>query len=117
MLKCDKRRLFYKRYLCKVIPTSFVILIILLGVVCITSLLTQKKEGVSVENQINYQFSHITEFNYDLIFLGNSRIYRGINPSKISINSYNFAFDNDTFVECLYKLKYLDKIETVKVFL
>jgi hypothetical protein len=35
---------------------------------------------------------------FDVVFLGNSRVMRGVNPTFIDAASHNFAFDDDTFL-------------------
>ncbi len=84
--------------------------ILFLMLVC-NSALSKKEYGITMDNQIKQQFDYINKNNYDTIILGNSRLYRGINPELLTGNCYNFAFDNDSFLECYYKLKYLEKID------
>lgn len=63
--------------------------------------------GVNTEKQIKISFANAGSRSYNKLFLGNSRIYRGINPDKIDNNTYNFAHDNDTYNQCYYKLLYV----------
>ena len=49
--------------------------------------------GPSTKELVDFNFNHALENNYNLLILGNSRIYRGINPDKLSLSAYNFAFD------------------------
>jgi RNase H-fold protein (predicted Holliday junction resolvase) len=64
--------------------------------------------GPSTNDQINYSFENAVNRNYDLLVLGNSRTYRGLNPEKLCTKSYNFSHDNDSYNQLYYKLKYLD---------
>lgn len=80
-------------------------------IVCIIIIpdLLEKKMGPNTKTQIIHSFNNIMSTNFDLILLGNSRIYRGVNPDKIKISSYNFSHDNDSYNQLYYKLKYLEK--------
>lgn len=67
----------------------------------------RKVYGVDTEDQIRISFHNANNRIYNKLFLGNSRVYRGINPDCIDNHTYNFAHDNDTFNQCYYKLVYL----------
>lgn len=67
--------------------------------------------GPSTKQQIAQSFKNATDKNYELLILGNSRTYRGINPDKLSYNTFNFSHDNDSYNQMYYKLKYLVDIE------
>lgn len=64
--------------------------------------------GPSTEQQITTSFKNALNRDYDLIILGNSRTYRGINPDNFSISAYNFSHDNDSYNQIYYKLLYLE---------
>ena len=63
--------------------------------------------GPNTEDQITKSFSSALTKDYDVLILGNSRLYRGINPDKLENSSYNFGHDDDTYDKIYYKLKYL----------
>ena len=69
--------------------------------------------GPSTKQQITYSFENSLSRNYELLILGNSRTYRGINPDVFSIskNAYNFSHDNDSYNQMYYKLKFILKKE------
>lgn len=67
--------------------------------------------GPSTKQQITYSFDNASNLEYELLILGNSRTYRGINPEKLSYTSFNFSHDNDSYNQIYYKLKYLIDIE------
>lgn len=67
--------------------------------------------GPSTRQQITYSFDNASNLEYELLILGNSRTYRGINPEKLSIKSFNFSHDNDSYNQIYYKLKYLIDVE------
>lgn len=71
--------------------------------------LIEKEEGPSVEKLIHQSFKNASSKNYDLLILGNSGTYRGINPDILSIPSYNFSHDNDTYNQIYYKLVWLKR--------
>lgn len=71
--------------------------------------------GPSTKKQINIQFKNAISKKYDLLILGNSRTYRGVNPDILSFNTYNFSHDNDSYNQMFYKLKYiLNKGKSIK---
>ncbi len=77
------------------------------------------KKGLNrllTEEIVDKQFQQSITKKINAIFLGNSRVYRGINPALIkSVTSYNFAHDNDSFVQNYFKLKYvLDNNQNIK---
>lgn len=67
----------------------------------------KKMYGPSTEQQITRSFYNALNRDYNCLILGNSRIYRGINPDRFPFATYNFAHDNDSFNQCYYKLRYL----------
>ncbi|MCH2209862.1 MAG: hypothetical protein MK110_01060 [Fuerstiella sp.] len=69
--------------------------------------LLERAKGPSAQTQTDHSFSNAASREYDLLFLGNSRIYRGVNPDRFSIPTYNFACDNDTYNQMYHKLKWL----------
>lgn len=79
------------------VPFSFFVLPILLENVL----------GPNTEKQINYSFENLLIRDFEMLILGNSRLYRGLNPDLFSAKTYNFAHDNETYNQIFYKLKYL----------
>jgi hypothetical protein len=75
----------------------------------------EKEQGPSTRSQIEISFRNSIEKDYELLILGNSRTYRGINPDLLDISSYNFSHDNDTYNQLYYKLLYiLDNRKKIK---
>lgn len=70
-----------------------------------------KTAGVDTGTQIKQQFKDVVKQKYDCIVFGNSRIYRGVNPSLLSETTYNFAHDNDSYNQIYWKLNFLEKNE------
>lgn len=69
-----------------------------------------KYNGENTEQQIEKSFRNAVKEEYNCYFLGNSRIYRDINPDMFTeVNAYNFAHDNDSYNQMYYKLLYLEK--------
>lgn len=67
--------------------------------------------GPSTASQIRYDFETVThEPAFDAILLGNSRIYRGLNPTKMGGRVFNFAHDGDGYNQDYYKLLYLQRV-------
>lgn len=71
----------------------------------------EAKMGPNTRTQIEVSFKNALKEDYELLILGNSRAYRGINPSLLNVSSYNFSHDNDTYNQLYYKLLYLLKNE------
>lgn len=67
----------------------------------------QRVKGPSDQQQVDNSFSGAASRDYDLLILGNSRVYRGINPDQLAIPSFNFGCDSDTFNQMYYKLKWV----------
>ena len=59
--------------------------------------------GISMNDQLEQSFENVLKKPYRTIILGNSRTYRGINPDLIDSSTYNFSFDNETFLEQYFK--------------
>ena len=65
--------------------------------------------GPNTEEQITQSFNNALKKDYDLLVLGNSRLYRGVNPERFQIETFNFSHDDDTYIKIFFKLKYLIK--------
>jgi hypothetical protein len=94
----------------------FLILTLLFSLVI--SLKTKSKiHGLNTSQQIEFQFNQIQSENYKTVILGNSRLYRGINPKNFKLPTFNFTHDNDNFNVIYYKLlcvlKYQKDVETI----
>lgn len=63
--------------------------------------------GPSTKQQIDRSFENADSREYELLILGNSRTYRGINPDYLSYKAYNFSHDNDAYNQIYFKLKRL----------
>ncbi len=96
---------FLKRILLFVIP---IIIYIILSVAILPDLLVYT-EGPNTKQQIETSFKNVLYKDFDLLIIGNSRIYRGVNPDMFFIPSYNFSHDDDSYNQIYYKLKYLEK--------
>lgn len=71
--------------------------------------------GPSTKQQLAQSFKNAGSRNYELLILGNSRAYRGINPDILSYKAFNFSHDNDSYNQLYYKLKYvIDQDKEIK---
>ncbi len=70
--------------------------------------LLEHSKGPSVATQIVQSFQNAGRTDFELLMLGNSRIYRGLNPDRFSVPAYNFSHDDDSYNQMYYKLKWLD---------
>lgn len=98
-----------KKFLIKSILFLMILIISVEGFIKFTDDKLIKLNGPSTEQQIRISFENVLKYEYDTLILGNSRIYRGINPDKLSQKAYNFAHDNDNFNQMYYKLKYVEE--------
>ena len=69
------------------------------------------QNGPNTEEQIEESFKNAVCRDYEILILGNSRMYRGVNPDKFSLETYNFSHDYDSYNQLYYKLKFLEKKE------
>lgn len=76
---------------------------------CVLAARAAKKYiGINTADQVKMSFENSVKDSYNCYFLGNSRLYRNINPDKFpSVHAYNFAHDNDSYNQMYYKLLYL----------
>jgi hypothetical protein len=96
-----------KRFLLKVLLfLTPIIVYSVLATIFLPPLLT-RVNGPNTKQQIDYSFENAVNEDYGLLILGNSRVYRGLNPDMFSIKSYNFSHDNDSYNQMYFKLKFL----------
>lgn len=67
------------------------------------------QNGPNTKKQITVSFDNAATKNYKILILGNSRLYRGLNPEKFSLKAYNFSHDNDSYNQLYYKLEFLEE--------
>ncbi len=56
---------------------------------------------------IDQSARHALQRDYDVVILGNSRVFRGLDPEALRLRTQSFAFDDDTFNYYFFKLKWL----------
>lgn len=83
----------------------------LLYVYCeVTLAASVKYMGENTQQQIVKSFQNAATGDYNCYFLGNSRMYRGINPDLFKgVEAYNFSHDNDSYNQMYYKMLFLEK--------
>lgn len=97
-----------KKFIIKVVLISVFGALFVAGYNQLSAISTRKYYGATTADQINMSFRNAVSDDYNCYFLGNSRIYRDINPDCFpSVKSYNFAHDNDSYNQMYYKLLYL----------
>lgn len=97
-----------KKFFIRVFIISTISVLMIMAYNYLATVSIMKYNGASTADQINMSFNNAISDDYNCYFLGNSRIYRDINPSIFStIKSYNFAHDNDGYNQMYYKLLYL----------
>lgn len=65
------------------------------------------RNGPSTSSQIKRSFQNAILRDYELLILGNSKTYRGINPDMFRLKAYNFSHYNDSYNQIFFKMKYL----------
>jgi len=73
-----------------------------------SKILTQRF-GMSLENIIDRSFKLAVLRDYDCFIMGNSRMYRGVDPDFIDVTSFNFSNDNDSFDKVWLKMMFLER--------
>jgi hypothetical protein len=63
--------------------------------------------GPGTERQIDSSFKWALNNDYDILILGSSKFYRGLNPDLLGLPAFNFAHDNDAYNQMYYKLLFL----------
>ncbi len=79
---------------------------VLFGLFLLPSLL-EWRMGINIEQQLEKSFSYAKTRKYDMVVMGNSRMFCGVNPDKISIPAYNFSHNNDSYNQLYWKLEWL----------
>lgn len=75
-----------------------------------SSYFLKRTYGINTKEQIEKSFAQAKQSDANIWFLGNSRIYRGIDPSAIkNAKTYNFAHDNDANNQMYYKFLWLEE--------
>lgn len=63
--------------------------------------------GPNIKEQLNTSFKNAELRQYEVLILGNSRLYCGVNPDKFTQPTFNLAHNNDTYNQMYYKLKWV----------
>ena len=94
-----------KKFIINIISLGGILLVFSLGYyfLCQKAL---NKYGLSTAKQIQMQYKNLyaVKDSVTTIIFGNSRLYRGINPYKLSGYAYNMSHDNDTYNQMYYKI-------------
>ena len=99
-----------KKFLQNVVLFLGIISVLIIAYCYLSTYTSTKYYGPNTAQQIKTSFENAVKEDYDCYILGNSRIYRGINPDRLEkVHAYNFAHDNDTYNQMYYKLVYLLK--------
>lgn len=64
-----------------------------------------KRLGPNTKQQILASYKQAMHSEYDVLILGNSRIYRGVNPDQFPRKGFNFAHDDDSYNQMYFKLE------------
>ncbi|MBP1672852.1 MAG: hypothetical protein H6Q25_667 [Bacteroidetes bacterium] len=98
------KKFFNQLFLFSIPGLTYIILAVLL-----MPTLLSLQNGPSTKRQIDTSFKNAIKRDYEMLILGNSRTYRGINPDFIKMKCYNFSHDNDSYNQSYYKLDFIIK--------
>lgn len=96
-----------KRFALKVALLGITVIMLLFIVFTVGDRLAIRIFGPNTKTQIEESFQNALTSSASNWLLGNSRVYRGLNPDKMGKSWYNFAHDNDSYNQMYYKLKFL----------
>lgn len=97
-----------KKFTCKILIFSLVPIVYSLASIVVMPLLLSTQNGPSTRQQITFSFKNALENDYEILILGNSRTYRGLNPDCFTKKTFNFSHDNDSYNQIFYKMVFLD---------
>lgn len=95
------------KFVSKAVLLGIIVTILLFSVFTISDKLATKIWGPNTKTQIKDSFHNALTSCATNWILGNSRVYRGLNPDKMSKSWYNFAHDNDSYNQMYYKMEFL----------
>ena len=99
-----------KEFLVKVLSFTFLSIGIYIAIsFYVLPMQIAKELGPSTGEQITKSFTKVKETPFDLLILGNSGTYRGINPAVLEIPAFNFSHDNDSYNQIFYKIIWLEE--------
>ncbi len=93
-----------------IIRFLFVFLIIGILLTCYIYLGTKALEyrnGPGTTAIISRQFENVLSHRSDCYILGNSRSFRGFNPDRLEVKTFNFSGNGESYDLMYYKLKYI----------
>ena len=96
-----------KRFVLRVALLGMIVAILLFIVFTVGDSLAARVYGPNTKTQIEESFQNALTSCTTNWILGNSRVYRGLNPDEMSKSWYNFAHDNDSYNQMYYKLEFL----------
>ena len=100
-------RTFAIRFVCFAGPLALLLAVYLQ----VSALIIRREFDTPEDVRFAHSFDRALRRSYACVILGNSRIYWSVNPDKLAVPAYNFAFDNDSYNQFFYKLAYLDAHE------
>ncbi|MCR5268067.1 MAG: hypothetical protein K6E16_06110 [Lachnospiraceae bacterium] len=97
-----------KKLIIKLFLLCALVILPILGYSKLADVATAKYDGINTADQIRESFKNAVGKDHNCYFLGNSRIYRDIDPDCFThVSAYNFGHDNDSYNQMYYKLLYL----------
>jgi hypothetical protein len=65
--------------------------------------------GPGTDERLRLGFTNALKQSYRCVALGNSRMYRGLDPEQLKLPTYNFAHEDAFFNQCYFKLLFLER--------
>lgn len=103
-----------KQFITKSLIHFVIVIVILVAYTWIYDATVPRRLGPNTKKQITQSFDQVKKHPYAVLVLGNSRIYRGINPDVFSAKTFNFAHDDDSYNQMYHKLRWLNS-DSLKV--
>lgn len=99
-----------KKFIKKIVIFIVCLSCLLLAYCKLTLAASVKYMGENTKQQIERSFRNAVADDYTCYVLGNSRMYRGINPDLFTgVKAYNFSHDNDSYNQMYFKLLFLEE--------
>lgn len=97
-----------RRFVVRLLFFAVPLVVLLALYVEVSGRIIRREFDTPEDERFAHSFDRAVRRSYSAVVLGNSRIYWSVNPDKLAVSAYNFAFDNDSYNQFYWKLAYLD---------
>jgi hypothetical protein len=95
------------RFLRKAAWFAVPLVLFLIAFLYVTDFVIRRELGLPTDERLRFGFERVRRGSYDIVVLGNSRIYHGVNPDRLGRPGFNFAFEAETMNHFYYKAEFL----------